>query len=136
MDQIAEPGQGQPSQVNFLLSLLVRDALTMRLHVDFLHTSSDIISLGHIFLLETDHKPLEWLESTKASKSNSQRLERWSLELRAFDFSIMHRPGPNYGQALFLCCGIVTFSFTESATGIFNNSTLFGGQDYLLKKNH
>jgi len=49
--------------------------------------------IGAHFLLETDHKPLEWLASTKASKSRSQRLERWSLELRAFDFSIVHRPG-------------------------------------------
>ena len=43
--------------------------------------------------METNHKPLEWLEATKASKSRSQRLERWSLELRAFQFSITHRPG-------------------------------------------
>ena len=49
--------------------------------------------IGAHFLLETDHKPLEWLETTKASKSRSQRLERWSLELRAFHFSIKHRPG-------------------------------------------
>ena len=32
--------------------------------------------IGAHFLLETDHKPLEWLEATKASKSRSQRLER------------------------------------------------------------
>ena len=49
--------------------------------------------IGAHFLLETDHKPLEWLEATKASKSRSQRLERWSLELRAFQFSINHRRG-------------------------------------------
>ena len=45
------------------------------------------------FLLETDHKPLEWLNTAKSSKSHSQRLERWSLELRAFQFSVVHRPG-------------------------------------------
>ena len=49
--------------------------------------------IGAHFLLETDHKPLEWLEATKASKSRSQRLERWSLELRVFQFSINHRRG-------------------------------------------
>ena len=37
--------------------------------------------LGALFTLETDHKPLEWLESAKASHARSQRLERWSLEL-------------------------------------------------------
>ena len=49
--------------------------------------------IGAHILLETNHKPLEWLESTKASKSHSQRLERWSLELCTFDFSIAHRTG-------------------------------------------
>ena len=49
--------------------------------------------IGAHFLLETDHKPLEWLNTAKSSKSRSQRLERWSLELRAFQFSIIHRPG-------------------------------------------
>ena len=49
--------------------------------------------IGAHFILETDHKPLEWLEATRASKSRSQRLERWSLELRAFQFSVKHRCG-------------------------------------------
>ena len=49
--------------------------------------------LGAPFTLETDHKPLEWLESAKASHAHSQRLERWSLELRAYDFTVVHRPG-------------------------------------------
>ena len=49
--------------------------------------------IGAHFLLETDHKPLEWLEVTKASKSRSQRLECWTLKLRDFQFSIKHRPG-------------------------------------------
>ena len=45
------------------------------------------------FLLETDHKPLEWLNTTKSSKSRSQRLERCSLESHAFQFSVVHCPG-------------------------------------------
>ena len=49
--------------------------------------------IGVHFLLETDHRLLEWLESTKASKLCSQHLEWWSQELSAFDFSIAHRPG-------------------------------------------
>jgi len=49
--------------------------------------------IGTCFTLETDHKPLEWLESHKQSHARSQRLERWSLELRAFDFRIAYRPG-------------------------------------------
>ena len=49
--------------------------------------------IGAYFLLETNHKPLEWLNTAKSSKSRSQQLERWSLDLRAFQFSIVHRPG-------------------------------------------
>ena len=49
--------------------------------------------IGAHFTVRTDHKPLEWLESSKTSKSRSQRLERWSLELRAFDFDIIYLPG-------------------------------------------
>ena len=49
--------------------------------------------IGDHFLLETDHKPLGWLNTAKSSKSLSQRLERWSLELCAFQFTIVHHPG-------------------------------------------
>ena len=49
--------------------------------------------VGTTFTVETDHKPLEWLESHKQSHARSQCLERWSLELRAYDFRIMYRPG-------------------------------------------
>ena len=49
--------------------------------------------LGALFTLETDHKPFEWLESAKVSHARSQCLERWSLELRAYDFTVVHRPG-------------------------------------------
>ena len=45
------------------------------------------------FTLRTDHKSLEWLDSAKKSRSHSQRLERWSLELRAYEFSITYQPG-------------------------------------------
>ena len=51
--------------------------------------------LGSSFTLETDHKPLEWLESHKQSHAHSQRLQRWSLELRAYDFHVVYRPGAN-----------------------------------------
>ena len=49
--------------------------------------------LGTTFTLEMDHKPLEWLESHKQSHARSQRLERWSLELHAFNFNMAYRPG-------------------------------------------
>ena len=46
--------------------------------------------IGACFTLETDHKPLEWLQSAKKSNAHTQCLERWSLELRAF---VVHHPG-------------------------------------------
>ena len=49
--------------------------------------------VGAHFVIETDHKPLEWLQSNKSSHARSQKLERWALQLRAFDFSIRHRQG-------------------------------------------
>lgn len=49
--------------------------------------------IGARFTLETDHKPLEWLESARISHARSQRLERWSLELRAYEFDLVYRPG-------------------------------------------
>ena len=49
--------------------------------------------IGARFTLETDHKPLEWLQSARISRARSQRLERWSLELRAYEFDVVYRPG-------------------------------------------
>ena len=49
--------------------------------------------IGAYFLSETDHKPLKWLNTAKSSKSCSQHLERWSSELCAFQFSVVHHPG-------------------------------------------
>ena len=37
--------------------------------------------IGTHFVLETDHKPLEWLQSAQASRAHSQGLEQWALEL-------------------------------------------------------
>ena len=49
--------------------------------------------IGACFTLETDHKPLEWLESARKSHACAQPLECWVLELRAFEFDMVHRPG-------------------------------------------
>lgn len=46
--------------------------------------------LGVEFVIETDHSPLQWLESMKSS---NQRLMRWSLALQEYHFTIRHIPG-------------------------------------------
>ena len=52
--------------------------------------------LGKPFLIETDHRALEWLNSVK---ENNPRLARWSLLLQPYQFSVKHRPGARNGNA-------------------------------------
>ena len=49
--------------------------------------------IGAKFTLKTDHQPLKWLDSAKKSRAHSQRLERWALELRAYEFDTVYQPG-------------------------------------------
>ena len=49
--------------------------------------------IGARFILKTDHKPIEWLESARESHTRTQRLERWVLYLRSFEFDVVHCPG-------------------------------------------
>ena len=46
--------------------------------------------LGRPFLVQTDHRALQWLSM---HKDTNPRLTRWSHALQAYDFSIEHRPG-------------------------------------------
>ena len=46
--------------------------------------------LGRPFLVQTDHRALQWLSM---HKDTNPRLTRWSNALQAYDFSIEHRPG-------------------------------------------
>ena len=48
---------------------------------------------GLTFSLETDHKPLVPILTTKDISSLSPRLQRFRLRLRAFDYEIQHIPG-------------------------------------------
>ncbi len=45
---------------------------------------------GRMFTVQTDHNPIQWLNSLKAK---SQRLLRWSLMLQEYRFNIIHRKG-------------------------------------------
>ena len=44
--------------------------------------------LGHQFVVESDHRNLQWLE-----KATAPKLVRWRLRLQEFDFDLKHLPG-------------------------------------------
>lgn len=46
---------------------------------------------GLDFILETDHKPLEFIYSTKSKPS--LRIERWVLRLQSYRFTVKYKPG-------------------------------------------
>ena len=52
--------------------------------------------LGRPFLIQTDHRALEWLDRLK---ENNARLTLWSLVLQPFQFEVKHRPGRDNGNA-------------------------------------
>ena len=52
--------------------------------------------LGRPFVVQTDHRSLEWLHRLK---ENNARLTRWSWSLQPYNFSIEHRAGRKNGNA-------------------------------------
>lgn len=48
---------------------------------------------GLHFELVTDHKPLQFIFSTRSKPS--ARIERWVLRLQAFSYTVKHVSGPN-----------------------------------------
>ena len=51
---------------------------------------------GCKFSIETDHKPLSWLQRMKAANG---RLTRWALQVQQYSFSIKHRTGNENSNA-------------------------------------
>jgi len=45
---------------------------------------------GRQFLVHTDHKSLEWLQSTRF---DNNKVERWALRLQEFAFAVVYKPG-------------------------------------------
>ena len=52
--------------------------------------------LGRPFVVQTDHRSLEWLHRLK---ENNARLTRWSLALQPYSFTVEHRAGKLNGNA-------------------------------------
>ena len=51
---------------------------------------------GRHFTLVVDHQPLEYL---KSAKDTNRRLNRWSLELASYDYTVTYRRGKSHGNA-------------------------------------
>ena len=51
---------------------------------------------GLHFTVQTDHSALQWLMSFKEPEG---QLARWIEELQAYDFTVVHRPGTQHGNA-------------------------------------
>lgn len=47
---------------------------------------------GIDFVLETDHRPLQFIYSKKSKPS--ARIERWVLRLQSYNFRVEYKPGP------------------------------------------
>ena len=52
--------------------------------------------LGRPFIIETNHRALEWLDRVK---ENNGRLTRWSLSLQPYQFVVNYRLGAKNGNA-------------------------------------
>ena len=69
-----------------------REALAIVFGCEHFHT----YLFGRSFVLETDHRPLEYLFQPKVHPSGKPppaRIERWILRLQEYDFTVVYRPG-------------------------------------------
>ena len=100
LSQAGEDGSDRPV-VYFSRKLLPREekysttekeCLAIKLGVQAFH----VYLIGRSFVIQTDHRSLEWLDRMKSSNA---RLARWSLMLQSYDFRIEYRAGHKNGNA-------------------------------------
>ena len=100
LSQMAEDGSDQPAGY-FSRKLLTREekystiekeCLAIKLAVQAFR----VYLLGRPFIIQTDHRALEWLDRVK---ENNGRLTRWSLFLQPYQFTVHYRPGKRNANA-------------------------------------
>ena len=100
LSQMAEDGSDQPVGY-FSRKLLTREekystiekeCLAIKLAVQAFR----VYLLGRPFIIQTDHRALEWLDRVK---ENNGRLTRWSLFLQPYQFTVQYRPGKRNANA-------------------------------------
>ena len=67
-------------------STIEKECLAIKLSVQAFHT----YLMGRTFVIQTDHRALEWLDRIKDTNA---RLTRWSLFLQAYSFTVRYRAG-------------------------------------------
>ena len=67
-------------------STIEKECLAIKLAVQ----AFQVYLLGRTFLIQTDHRTLQWLDNVKDENS---RLARWSLALQPYQFKFEHRKG-------------------------------------------
>ena len=70
----------------------VEECLAIKLGMQHFH----VYLLGRLFVVQTDHRALRWLDQAKDTNS---RLCRWSLGMQTFKFKVEHRAGTSNGNA-------------------------------------
>ena len=60
------------------------------------HSGFQVYLLGRHFVIQRDHRALEWLNRLK---ENNTRLTGWSLALQPFNFSVRYHAGSTNGNA-------------------------------------
>ena len=73
-------------------STIEKECLAIKLGVQAFH----VYLVGCTFVIQTDHRSLEWLNRMKGMNA---RLTRWSLMLQNYDFRIEYRTGRKNGNA-------------------------------------
>ena len=73
-------------------STIEKECLAIKLAVQHFR----VYLLGRPFVIQTDHRSLEWLDRLK---ENNSRLSRWSLALQPYQFQVRYRPGQSNSNA-------------------------------------
>ena len=73
-------------------STIEKECLAIKLAIE----AFNFYLMGRTFLIETDHRSLEWLCRFKGTNA---RLTRWSLLLQSYSFTVKYRTGNRNGNA-------------------------------------
>ena len=73
-------------------AVMEKECLAIKLGVQ----AFSIYLIGKPFIIQTDHRVLQWLQKFKEGNS---RLMRWSLTLQPYQFTVEHRKGQENANA-------------------------------------